>query len=120
LTVFFGAVQIAVGIGGQWLEASVVSSVLAIAAFTTGIVLGIFFLGIFTQRVGQRAALAALVVGLVGMSWVSFGTALAWPWFALVGAGGTYLVGWAASFVWPREPGDDGAPLAEPPMELAA
>jgi len=58
LTILFGLVQIGVGIGGQWVKASVVSSVLGIAGFTTGIVLGIFFLGIFTERVGQRAALA--------------------------------------------------------------
>jgi Na+/proline symporter len=103
LTAVFGLVQIGVGIGGQWVRASVVNSVLGIAAFTTGIVLGVFFLGIFTRRVGQRAALCGLVFGLVGMTWVFFATSLAWPWFALVGSAGTYLAGLAASFVWPRE-----------------
>jgi SSS family solute:Na+ symporter len=103
LTAFFGLVQIAVGIGGQWVKASVVNSVLGIAAFTTGIVLGVFFLGIFTDRVGQRAALAGLVVGLAGMTWVFFGTSLAWPWFALVGSAGTFGAGLVASFVWPRQ-----------------
>ncbi len=57
LTVFFGFVQIAVGIGSQAVTASVVSSVLGIAGFTTGIVLGVFFLGAYADRVGQRAAL---------------------------------------------------------------
>lgn len=85
LTVAFGLVQIAVGIGGQWLESSVVSSVLGIAAFTTGIVLGVFFLGIFT-RVDQRAALVGLGLGLVTMTAIFFATPLAWPWFALVGS----------------------------------
>ncbi len=70
LTAVFGAVQIAVGIAGQWLQSSIVSSVLGIAAFTTGIVLGVFFLGMFTRRVGQRAALAGLVAGFAGMTWV--------------------------------------------------
>ena len=103
LTACFGLVQIAVGIAGQWLQSTVVASVLGIAAFTTGIVLGVFFLGIFTERVGQRAALAGLVVGLVGMLIVFFATPLAWPWFALVGSLGTFAVGLAASYVWPRE-----------------
>jgi SSS family transporter len=103
LTVFFGIVQIAVGVGGQWLQASVVSSVLGIAAFTTGIVLGIFFLGIFTERVGQRAALTGLVIGLAGMIWLFFATPLAWPWYALVGSAGTFIVGLAASYVWKRK-----------------
>jgi len=79
LTAFFGLVQIAVGIAGQWLTASVVVSVLGIAAFTTGIVLGLFFLGMLPRPVSQRAALAGLAVGLAGMTWIFFATPLAWP-----------------------------------------
>ena len=102
-TAIFGILQIAVGIAGQWLKSTVVSSVLGIAAFTTGIVLGVFFLGIFTDRVGQKAALTGLVVGLVGMTWIFFATDLAWPWFALVGSVGTFVVGLVASYIWPRQ-----------------
>ena len=97
-------VQIVVGIASQWVKSSVVSSVLGIAAFTTGVVLGVFFLGIFTTRVGQRAALTGLVVGLAGMTYIFFATSLAWPWYALVGSAGTFAVGLAASYVWPRTP----------------
>lgn len=103
LTVAFGGVQIAVGIAGQGLTSSTVSSILGIAAFTTGIVLGVFFLGIFTRRVGQRAALTGLVIGLLGMTWIFFATPLAWPWFALVGSAGTFIAGLLASLVWPRQ-----------------
>ena len=103
LTAVFGVAQIGVGIAGQFLKATVVESVLGIAAFTTGIVLGIFFLGILTRRVGQRAALFALVVGFAAMTAVYFGTPLAWPWYALAGSSVTFLTGLAASFVWPRE-----------------
>ena len=103
LTALFGVLQIAVGIGGQWLESSVVSSVLGVAAFTTGIVLGIFFLDSFAPRVGQRAALAGLVVGLVAMTTIYFATPLAWPWYALVGSAITFGAGWLASWPWPRE-----------------
>jgi SSS family solute:Na+ symporter len=103
LTAVFGAVQIAVGIAGQWLKTSIVSSVLGIAAFTTGIVLGIFFLGLFAPRVGQRAALAGLVAGFAGMTGIFFGTSLAWPWYALAGSLMTAAAGLAASYVWPRE-----------------
>ena len=103
LTAVFGLAQIAVGIAGQWVTSSVVSSVLGISAFTTGIVLGVFFLGIMTRRVGQRAALAGIAVGLVGMSLVFFATPLAWTWFALAGSLGTFVVALAASLIWPRE-----------------
>ena len=111
LTVLFGAVQIAVGIAGQWLKSSIVSSVLGIAAFTTGIVLGVFFLGMFTRRVGQRAALAGLVFGFAAMTAIFFGTSLAWPWYALVGSLLTAGAGFAASFIWPREDGSALSPV---------
>jgi hypothetical protein len=97
--VVFGLVQIAVAVAGQWLRESVVGAILGIAAFTTGIVLGVFFLGILTRRVGERAALAGLVAGLAGMGFVYFATPLAWPWYALVGSAGTFAAGVAASFV---------------------
>jgi solute:Na+ symporter, SSS family len=103
LTLVFGIAQIAVGIGAQALRSSVVASVLGIAAFTTGIVLGVFFLGMLTARVGQRAALAGLLAGLAAMSAIYFATQLAWPWYALVGSALTFVAGYAASWVWPRE-----------------
>jgi Na+/proline symporter len=105
LTVVFGCVQIAVGIAGQWLQSSVINSVLAIASFTTGIILGVFFLAIFSKRATQTEALVALVGGLVMMTTINFlplilrawtGTevsGLAWPWFSVVGSIGTLLIG---------------------------
>ena len=103
-TIVFGLVQIAVGISGQWLSESVVSNVLTIAGFTTGIILGVFFLGILTRRVGQKAALAGMMLGLTGMTAVAFATPLAWPWYAMAGSLGTLGLGLLASLVWPPEP----------------
>ena len=74
-----------------------VDNVLAIAGFTTGIVLGIFFLGIFVRRATQTCALIALIGGLAGMTWIKFQTSLAWPWFVLVGSLGTFALGLLAT-----------------------
>jgi SSS family transporter len=101
LTLVFGFVQIAVALFGPMLSRTVVESVLTIAGFTTGITLGVFFLGIFTTRVGQRAALAGLLGGLALISAVAFGTRLAWPWYTMVGSLGTFAIGWLASYAWP-------------------
>jgi SSS family transporter len=95
-TALFGAAQIGVGIAGQSTTEAIVVHVLAIAGLTTGIVLGVFLLGTCT-RVGQRAALIALIAGLMGMTAVYFGTSLAWPWYSMAGAVGTFAVGCAAS-----------------------
>ena len=103
LTAVFGVAQIVVAIAGQWLTSSVVEAVLGIAGFTAGLVLGVFFLGMFVEGAGSRAALAGLVVGLALMTAVYFGTDLAWPWYPLVGSAVTFTVGWAVSRVVPRE-----------------
>jgi solute:Na+ symporter, SSS family len=92
-----------VAIGGRWLRASVIEAVLGIAGFTSGIVLGVFFLGMFARRVGQGAAMTGLVAGFAGMTAIYFGTDLAWPWYPLAGSAMTFAAGWLTSLVWPRE-----------------
>jgi SSS family solute:Na+ symporter len=62
----------------------------------------VFFLGIFTRRVGQRAAFAGLLAGLLVITAVAFGSSLAWPWYTMVGSIATFAFGLAASFVWPE------------------
>lgn len=92
-TVLFGLIQVAVALVGCRLASAVIQSVLTIQGFTTGILLGVFFLGVLTTRVTQPAALWALVAGLAGMSAVAFASSLAWPWYAVVGSLGTFVVG---------------------------
>lgn len=101
LVIVFGALQIGVGIAGQDLPSSVVDSVLSIAGFTTGIVLGVFLLGTATTRVGQTAALCGLLCGAIVVSYVAFATKLAWPWYALVGSSTTFAAGLLVSYVLP-------------------
>jgi Na+/proline symporter len=103
LTLFFGLVQVLVASFGPLLDQTVVEAVLTIAGFTTGITLGVFFLGIFTTRVGQQAAFAGLLLGLATISVVAFGTRLAWPWYTLTGSLSTFGFGLVASVVWPAK-----------------
>ena len=102
LTVVWGLVQMAVAFGATRLQDSVVNNALAIASFATGILLGLFLLGILTRRVGQQAALAGMVAGISAVSFAKFGTALAWPWYALVGSSTVFAVGLVASRLAPR------------------
>jgi SSS family solute:Na+ symporter len=102
LTVFFGVVQVTVALGGRLLSDTVVENVLKVAGFTTGITLGVFFLGIFAPRVDQRAALTAFLLGLLAMSVIAFATPLAWPWYTLVGSVATFGLGVLASAAGPR------------------
>lgn len=101
-TVFFGVVQIIVGILAAGMSQSVVQDALAIASFSAGLLLGVFFLGIATRRVGQQGALVGLVFGLIVLCTVKFvlprfDIVIAWPWFALIGSAATFAAGAAWS-----------------------
>ena len=101
MTVVWGAVLTAVAFGARLLEDNVVNNALAIAGLVSGILLGLFLLGILTRRVGQTAALAGVLAGIAAVLYAKFGTRLAFPWFALVGSSTVFVVGLAASSVVP-------------------
>ncbi len=111
-TLVFGALQIGIGILGAQLTSSVIGSVLAIASFTTGIVLGIFFLGRFSKTAQQPDALIGLLVGLAVLTSLYFATDLAWPWFALVGSSVTFVTGTVSARL--RQPVSKALVVAEP------
>ena len=110
VTVLWGVVLTAVAFGARRLEDNVVNNALAIASFVSGILLGVFLLGVLTRRVRQRAALAGMVAGISAVTFAKFGTPLAWPWFALVGSSTVFAVGLAASFVVPDSRTGEVAP----------
>jgi SSS family solute:Na+ symporter len=107
LTAVWGGVLMTVAVGATALKDNVVNNALAIASFTTGIILGLFLLGILTKRVGQSAALVGLIAGVVAVSLAKFATPLAWPWYALVGSSTTFLVGLTASYLIPTHTAAD-------------
>lgn len=111
LTVFYGCLQIGIGIWAMSLEATVIRSALTIAGFSAGLLLGIFSLGVLSTRVGQTAALTGGLVGLVTLLLIQFrlpnlnpGIHIAWPWLALIGASTTFAAAQIASLFFPRIP----------------
>jgi solute:Na+ symporter, SSS family len=108
-TVAFGLVQISVAIAAVWISSRVVDEVLGIASFTNGIILGVFLLGTFAPRVGQRAAFAGIVGGAGIMLGVKLGTAISWQWYVLIGSLLTFSIGWLASLAAPEAPREAAA-----------
>jgi SSS family transporter len=99
LTVFWGLAQIGVALLAVQLQEqrSVVNDVLAVAGFTTGMVLGLFVLGRSRRPVASWAALTGLVAGflMVFAVWLPprLGyVGLAWPWYAPIGTCVTVVV----------------------------
>ena len=104
MTAFWAVVQMGVALGAEAMSDSVVNNALAIASFVTGLLLGLFLLGLWTKNVGQRSAFVGLLVGTVAVSAVKFLTPVAYPWYALVGSGTVVLVGCLAERIAPEEP----------------
>lgn len=108
-TVLFGCLQMGVAVAGQGFQKTVIDNVLTIASITTGVILGVFFLGSLTKRPGQREALIGAAVGLLVVLALHFREIsgvpfkVAWPWYALIGSSTTLLVGWVLG-VRPRLP----------------
>ena len=102
MTIVWGVVLMVVAFRAIGLKNTVVENALAIASFTTGILLGLFLLGILTRRVGQTSALVGMLAGVSAVSYAKFGTPLAWPWYALVGSSTVYAVGLLTSYVLPN------------------
>jgi SSS family transporter len=98
-TLLFGVLQAGAAIGALALSRRVVDEVLGIAAFTSGLVLGLFLLGTLTSRVRERGALAGLATGTLVMLGVKLGTAVSWQWYVVIGATVTFAVGLSASRV---------------------
>ena len=103
VTVVAGLAQVIVALVAQAQGAarSTVLAVITVAAFTTGLTLGALVLARL-PRVGERAALVAMVAGAATVTCVWRFTDIAGPWYALVGTVTTVVAGAIASLVLRR------------------
>lgn len=97
ITAVWGVVQIAAALYVIGRDRRIVDTVLSIASFTNGPILGLFFLGTLTRRVRQAGALAGVIAGIVVMVFVWARTNVSWQWYVLIGSAVTFLVGYTAS-----------------------
>ncbi len=102
----FGVLQITIALIAYWQgrDKTVVEQVLAIAAFTSGPMLGLYLIAVLLPWVKERTALIAFVVGLLALSYVEFSTwewwpipalrwpwrPIFWPWYAVIGSLSTF------------------------------
>ncbi|MCS7237928.1 MAG: sodium:solute symporter [Thermoguttaceae bacterium] len=86
VTLACAIVQTAVALTGPFWAKTVIENVMAIATITSGVTLGIFLLAVTVPRATQSAALVGFVTGCAVDAAIVFGTAVAWPWYAVVGA----------------------------------
>jgi SSS family transporter len=105
MTLFWGLIQVGVALTTLWVQPkdAVVDNVLKVAALTTGIVLGLFALGLFRRPVSSTAAMAGLLGGAAVVGAVFAATRLAWLWYAPIGTLTTVAVALLANRVYSRQ-----------------
>ena len=101
-TIGWGLVQIAVALAAQWMERSVLDAGLAVLSLAAGPVLGAFLIAVFTRHVQAAAMLTGMITGAVGLAWLWWTGAVAWTWYALIGATTTSAVALLAQAVMPK------------------
>lgn len=104
LTAVWGAVQIAAAMYAIGRDQRIVDTVLSIASFTNGPILGLFFLGTLTRRVRQNGALVGVVAGIGVMVFVWAKLNVSWQWYVLIGSAVTFVVGYLASLAFLEQP----------------
>lgn len=106
-TAFFGALQVCIALASYYLgtNKNTVDSVLMIAGFALGPLLGLYFLAVFAKRVEQREALLGFCVGVAALSYIALETPLYGYWYACAGSGITFAAGLLLSYVLPSADG---------------
>jgi len=101
-TIVWGLVLVGIGLlARHW--GPVLEAGLSVASMLYGSLLGVFLLGVFTRRVGERAAMTAMVAGFAVMMYVRFGTAIAWTWYVAIGTVVTFAVGALAAALFKED-----------------
>ena len=85
-TIGWGAAQIAVALGAQWVTRSVLDSGLSVLSLAAGPVLGAFLTGVLTTRVRSGAMLGGMAAGAAVLAWIWITDSYAFTWYALTGA----------------------------------
>jgi len=94
-------VQVAVALGAQFMDRSVLDAGLSVLSFASGSVLGAFLLATRMPSVGERDAFIGMVAGLAVMTAVWGLTPTAFTWYVFIGATTTVSTAWVLSRVAP-------------------
>jgi len=93
-TIIWGVVQIAVAIGAQWMQRSVLDAGLAVLSWASGSVLGAFLLGTLAPSIDESATFIGMLAGLAVMTVVWGWTPTAFTWYVFIGAATTIMCAW--------------------------
>jgi SSS family transporter len=107
-TVAWGLVLLPIAVQASHSQ-SVLEAGLTIASIPSGVLLGVFLLGVLTRKPRERAAMAGVAAGLAAILYVVFATSIAFTWYVPIGAIVTFLAALAASWFERPSPPEGGA-----------
>jgi SSS family transporter len=76
---------------------------LQIASVAYGALLGVFLLGVLTQRANQTGVIIGMLCGFACELYIWLGTRVPWTWYVAIGTVVTFTVGYVASIVLQAE-----------------
>lgn len=116
LTAVFTIAQAFVAIGFYRAAAdnAIIMQALAIAGFVAGLLLGLYFLGMWVGRAQNWQAITALIVGAAVTTGALY-QGIHWLWFPVIGAGTTMATGVVLTMLFPASEISADNQLAERP-----
>ena len=91
-TIVWGAILLSIAIAARHSK-SVLEAGLSIGSIPAGALLGVFLLGVLTNRPHEKAAMAGVFAGLAVILYVVLKTPIAFTWYVLIGTAVTFGVG---------------------------
>ena len=108
LTVFVGAIQIAIAVSLKDVGRSALDLALAVASLINGPILGVFLVGALLKKAREIHALTGMAISILLMTYILLaanqivpGPNIAWPWYALIGSLSTVAVAFVSTFIVP-------------------
>jgi SSS family transporter len=95
-TVAWGVIMLPLAIRASQ-SRSVLEAGLSIASIPSGVLLGVFLLGVLTRKPREGAAMVGAAAGLGAILYVWLATPVAFTWYVLIGTTVTFTIGLAAS-----------------------
>jgi solute:Na+ symporter, SSS family len=95
-TILWGAILLPIAISASQ-STSILEKGLKIASVPSGVLLGVFALGVLTKKPGEWAAIAGAITGLATILYVTYTTPIAFTWYVMIGTTTTFCAGWLAS-----------------------
>jgi SSS family transporter len=82
---------------------SLIEAPVKIFGMLGGAMLGLFLLGMLTERANAQGAIIGWITGTVATSILVFCTDVSFLWYSFTGSIVAFVVGWSCSFLWPDQ-----------------